>query len=78
MISFPFFFPDCGGTGSPFTTNGPFEGCDPDQYHCTSGRISGPSDEACVPISWECDGMDDCNDGEDERGKFVSTSLDNG
>jgi len=55
----------CGGTGSPdyWTTPSP-----PNQFLCTSGRLSGPTGADYIPAGWQCDGMDDCKEGEDETG----------
>jgi len=53
----------CAGTGSP--TPGQ---CGRNQFFCHSGLMSGPTGDNCIPESWICDDMDDCNGGEDERG----------
>ena len=38
-------------------------GCDEDEFTCTNL----PNNTNCIPISWKCDGDDDCGDGSDER-----------
>ena len=34
--------------------------CSSDEFQCSNFQ--------CIPLDWECDGMDDCTDGKDEKG----------
>lgn len=36
--------------------------CQADQFSCHTHS------SACIPISWHCDGQEDCKDGSDEKG----------
>ena len=43
--------------------------CTNGQFTCNNGR--------CIPMSWQCDGDDDCNDNSDEKcSKFSCSYLD--
>lgn len=46
--------------------------CQSDQFACHTHP------GVCIPISWHCDGQEDCKDGSDEKGdcgKFFSLLL---
>ena len=44
--------------------------CASDEFCCNDGT--------CIPASWECDGMDDCTDGEDKPLTCNNNNNDNG
>ena len=52
----------CKGTADPSE-------CGTDGFFCASGADTPGGSEQCIPQTWQCDGMDDCNDGADEAGK---------
>ena len=37
---------------------------------CKEGYIRCNASKKCIPSDWQCDGEENCPDGEDEKGKF--------
>ena len=58
------FCQGCSATTTASTSTGE---CSEGEFLCT---IGGPGAVDCVPGGWQCDGMDDCDGGEDEYGEY--------